>query len=341
MAESERQLFRIRTSKEELTQRLSQVPTEEIDLVFDPNAYQFQIVPVEQEEVAQPKEEPTKEEPVEQEEKQEWQPVILPASTFLQTVREVAFAASTDDDSGQIWIWRRGVIFRFEGHELKLVAADGCRLSFSKISTDVENQGQIFVDAKQLKKACRTFFPRGRRTKNRKVQILVKPEGLEVKLVDTNAEVVVEYLSATPRIPSFEQLIPKPQEGVVFERRELLAKLELLTQEDMMGCVRIESLRGNGVDKLRLWKRYKDPGQKEQMREEFLTVGGRLPSRVALNREWLIQLLRSVNSRALRLETTSETNPVAFRKYGDKNFLHLIMPIWIQWDIPDQARKTA
>ena len=303
--EKETETFRVPTSKSELTRRLAQTSGEDIILVFNPETKQYTLEAV-------PESAP-----------EEREIGKVPAKPFLRAVREVAFAAARGGEEPFRSILE-GVLFRFDPHNLTLVAADTHRISVSRVLVSFDIKGEVVLKAEELEKACRTLFPRGRGARDAWVQLLSKPEGVEIKQLGGETGEFVSRVEGT--FPDWEKLIPLPVEGVIFQRREFLEKLRGFDREEP---VRFEFLKEKGIEKFRLWQK----DVEGEVREEFLSVDveGLLVSRIAFQYRYLLDLLKNVHSDVLRMELAGETKAAAFRKVPDENFIHLVMSYRVPW----------
>lgn len=303
--------FRVPTSKSELTRKLAQIPGDEINLVFDPKTGQYTIE-VPEIETAQVEREIGR----------------VPAKLFLQAVREVAFAAAREGEEPFRQILE-GVLFKFETDRLTLVAGDSYRLSVSRMRVPFALRGEVILGAEELKKACRTLFPRGKGAKDAWIQFLSKPEGVEIKFVDEETGESVPRTEGT--YPDYwGGLISEPTMGITFQRKEFLEKLKSFDKKEP---VRIEYLEEEGVKKLRLYQKLWQEGEGRVEKEELLPVDGfsLLHNKAAFQYRYLLDLLKNVHSDALRMEFTGETKAAAFRKVPDENFIHLVMPMRVPW----------
>lgn len=251
----------------------------------------------------------------------------IPAVQFLQTVKEVAFSTSKYLEPSPVFT---GVLFRFDNEHLTLIAADGFRLTQSRIQIDTykPNREDIIVKAADLTDACKKLFPRDKKNGMSHVRLILRADELLLKQDDNKEQVALQKLGLT--YPNYNEMIPAQTEGVTFDKRELLKKLIALKNalglRDFDWPVRIEPAGSKG---LRVWAN-SESGQRVE--GNFVQViGGNIQSRTAFHAAFLKELLENVRNDTLVLETSTENQQGVFRKAGNSDFVHVLMPRYVNW----------
>ena len=54
-------------------------------------------------------------------------------------------------------------------------------------------------------------------------------------------------------------------------------------------------------------------------------------AKVAFNSRYLSDVLGALDVERVAIETTSPSSPGVFRPIGDDNFVHVVMPMFVQW----------
>jgi DNA polymerase-3 subunit beta len=54
-------------------------------------------------------------------------------------------------------------------------------------------------------------------------------------------------------------------------------------------------------------------------------------SKIAFNSKYLADVLGVLNTERVALETTGPSSPGVIRPVGDENYIHVVMPMFVQW----------
>ena len=99
---------------------------------------------------------------------------------------------------------------------------------------------------------------------------------------------------------------------------------------DGSGIVRIIATPGDGgPGRLSIIARADEVGDNEG--EIDAVVEGE-EARIAFNGRYLSEVLAVMESDLVAIETTSPSSPGVLRPVGDDRFVHVVMPMFVQWD---------
>lgn len=225
----------------------------------------------------------------------------------------VLFAASSDDTRPAL----NGVNFLTQDEELVMVATDGFRLSLLKIKKE-ENIPQTLMPKGFLEEVIR----------------LIKDEE-EVQLKFSEKEKIVSFSFGDTvlfsrllegEFPPFEKVIPiEFKTKVVVEREELLRNIRIVSvfAREVSNIILL-SFTKEGIE---LYPKTDQKGQTSTLQEGDIEG----PSQtVAFNFKFLIDFLTHVSEKKVVIEVLRPDAPIIFKIEGNKNFLHIIMPVRIQ-----------
>jgi DNA polymerase-3 subunit beta len=249
--------------------------------------------------------------------------VQLEAKGLRQAIAQTVFAAATDDSRPVL----TGVDTKFEDSLLTLAASDGFRLSVYKLPlpSDVEST-EIVVPSRAFSELSRLLAEDDEsvtlRTNAAKTQVLFKL---------TNAEMVAQLIQGT--FPNFNQLIPASTTSrAVAEVGEFLRETRTASvfARDGSGIVRLVVTPGEGVTpgKIVISARAEEVGDNEGEIDAAVEGEG---VKIAFNGKYLQDVLQALETGQLAMETTGPSSQGVFRTLGDDNYVHVIMPMFVQW----------
>jgi DNA polymerase-3 subunit beta len=250
--------------------------------------------------------------------------VEIDAKGLRQAIAQTVFAAATDDSRPVL----TGVDTKFEGGMLTLAASDGFRLSVYKLrlDADVGEVTEIVVPAKALQEISRLLAdeeePAVLRTNAAKTQVLFKLK---------NAEMVAQLIQGT--FPNFSQLIPASSTSKAFiDVAEFLRETRIASvfARDGSGIVRLVVTPGEGVTPGRITVSARAEEVGDNQGEIDAAVEGE-GVKIAFNGKYLQDVLQALDGGQLAMETTGPSSQGVFRSVGDDNYVHVIMPMFVQW----------
>lgn len=249
--------------------------------------------------------------------------VKLDAKALRQAISQTVFAAATDDSRPVL----TGVDTKLEGNLLTLAASDGFRLSVFKLPLDEDVEtAELVVPARALQELTRLLADADgsitMRTNAGKTQVLFRLQ---------NAELVTQLIQGT--FPNFNQLIPASYSSrAIAEVSEFLreTKTASVFARDGSGIVRLVVTPGEGMTpgKVVISARAEEVGDNEGEIDAAVEGEG---VKIAFNGKYLQDVLQSLEGGQLAMETTGPSSQGVFRTVGDENYVHVIMPMFVQW----------
>ena len=249
-------------------------------------------------------------------------------------IEQVAFAAATDDTRPVL----TGVYTRLAGDQGLFAAADGFRLSVRQaplLSPVPEgDEVEVIVPARALHELQR-IIPDG----DQPVQVAIQPNRAQLLFrIESDSpgvgtiELVSQLIQGT--FPNFQQLIPKTYAcRVVVNTQEFLkaTRVAEIFARHNSDIVRLNIFPGEELapGRLRVSARSEDTG--ENVGEIDATVDGD-EAKIAFNVRYLKQALEVVDTPQVALEMTSPSSPGVIRPVNQDGFVHLIMPMFVNWD---------
>ncbi|MFH1031373.1 MAG: DNA polymerase III subunit beta [Chloroflexota bacterium] len=239
-------------------------------------------------------------------------------TAFRRAISQVVFAAATEESRPVL----TGVNAQFEGSLLTLAAADGFRLAVYTLPllTPVSQKAEVIIPARTLAELNRLMAD-----DEEKVQVTVNPNKSQVLFTLKDTELVSQLIQGT--FPQYSQLIPqKFSSRAEVDVAEFLraTKTASIFARDGSGIVRLVVSEG----KMTVSARSEDVG--ENTGDVDAKVEGE-ESKIAFNGKYLIDVLSVLGELRVALETTSPSSPGVIRPVGVDNYIHVVMPMFVQW----------
>jgi DNA polymerase-3 subunit beta len=241
-----------------------------------------------------------------------------------QGISQVVFAAATEESRPVL----TGVDAKFEGKSVTLAAADGFRLAVYKmpLAEAVTKATEVIIPARTLAELNRLIAEQ-----EEAVVITVNPDKGQALFKLKNVELVSQLIQGT--FPNYAQLIPqsfatKATIGVADFLRA--TKTASIFARDGSGIIRLvvtpgaEMAPGKVVVSARSEEVGDDVGEIDAVVE-----GGE--AKIAFNGKYLTDVLGVLRETQVALETTSPSSPGVIRPVGSDNYLHVVMPVFVQW----------
>jgi len=239
-------------------------------------------------------------------------------------ISQVVFAAATEESRPVL----TGVDAQFDGDLLTLAAADGFRLAVYKLSiaTKVKQKTEIIIPARTMAELNRLMADQ-----EEAIEITVNPNKGQALLRLKGTELVSQLVQGT--FPNYAQLIPQSfkTRAVVGVSDFLRAtKTAAIFARDGSGIVRLIVAPGSEAmpGKMTISARSEELG--EDVGEIDAIVEGE-EAKIAFNGKYLTEVLSELREAQVALETTSPSSPGVLRPVGVDNYVHVIMPMFVQW----------
>jgi len=237
-------------------------------------------------------------------------------------INQVVFAAASEESRPVL----TGVHAEFEGEQLTLAAADGFRLAVRKVSLSkpVDTKMAIIIPARSLNELTRLISEQ-----EEPLELIVNSQKSQVMCRLRNVEMVSQLIQGT--FPNYSQLIPKSHSTrAVIKLSEFLraTKSASIFARDGSGIVRLQIMPRDGKGKIAISARAEEIG--DNIGEVDATVEGE-EAKIAFNSKYLMDVLGVITKDEVALETTTSSSPGVIRPVGDESYIHVVMPMFVQW----------
>jgi DNA polymerase-3 subunit beta len=241
-----------------------------------------------------------------------------------QGVSQVVFAAATEESRPVL----TGVDASFEDDVLTLAAADGFRLAVYKLplAAPVSQKTEVIIPARALAELNRLAGDQ-----DDTIEIAVNPNKSQALFRLKNAELVSQLVQGA--FPQYTQLIPQSYNSrVIVDVAEFLraTRTASIFARDGSGIVRLVVTPGGELTlgKVTVSARSEEIG--DNVGEIDANVEGE-EAKIAFNGKYLIDVLSVLHESQVALETTNPSSPGLIRPVGTDNYIHVIMPMFVQW----------
>ncbi|MFB0559557.1 MAG: DNA polymerase III subunit beta [Dehalococcoidales bacterium] len=241
-----------------------------------------------------------------------------------QGISQVVFAAATEESRPVL----TGIDAEFDGDLLTLAAADGFRLAVYKLplATPVSQKAEVIIPARTLAELNRLAADQ-----EEAIEITVNPNKSQALFRLKNTELVSQLVQGT--FPQYAQLIPQSYNTrVVVDVAEFLraTKTASIFARDGSGIVRLVITPGSELTpgKLTISARSEEVG--DDVGDIDAVVEGE-ESKIAFNGRYLTDVLSVLRESQVALETTNPSSPGVVRPVGVDNYIHVVMPMFVQW----------
>jgi len=241
-----------------------------------------------------------------------------------QGISQVVFAAATEESRPVL----TGVDAKFEGSKVTLAAADGFRLAVytMPLAEAVSQTTEVIIPARTLAELNRLIAEQ-----EEAVEITVNPDKGQAMFKLKNIELVSQLIQGT--FPNYAQLIPQSHTtratiGVADFLRA--TKTASIFARDGSGIIRLVVTPGaeTAPGKVVVSARSEEVG--DDVGEIDAVVEGE-ESKIAFNGKYLTDVLGVLHETQVVLEMASPSSPGVVRPVGSDNYLHVVMPMFVQW----------
>ena len=248
----------------------------------------------------------------------------IEAANLREGIAQVAFAAATEESRPVL----TGINTEFDGEQLNLVAADGFRLAVHKttLSSPVKEKTTVIIPARTLSELNRLIGEQ-----EEPVEITVNEKKSQILFRLKDAELVSQLIQGS--FPNYSQVIPQSYTTrAVVDISEFLrvTKMSSIFARDASGIVRLVITPGSELTpgKVTVSAQAEEVG--DNVGEiDALTDGEE--AKIAFNVKYLADVLSVLPQAQVALELTTPSSPGTIRPIGVDNYVHVVMPMFVQW----------
>lgn len=242
-----------------------------------------------------------------------------------QGIRRVVFAAASDDSRPVL----TGVNAEFDDETLTLAAADGFRLAVYKLPlvSKINQKITAIIPSRTLSELQKLSTDQ-----EEPINIVLNPSRSQIIFRLKDVELVSQLVQGT--FPQYSQLIPQSYGTRVTADVKPFAQANRTASifaRDGSGIVRLYITPGPDEmtpGKLTLSARAEELGEDTGVID--VTVKGE-EAKIAFNTRYLGEVLDAITEQQVALEITNPSSPGVFRPIGSDNYLHVIMPMFVNW----------
>ncbi|MCY4530237.1 MAG: DNA polymerase III subunit beta [Chloroflexi bacterium] len=238
-------------------------------------------------------------------------------------IKHVAIAAATEDSRPVL----TGIKVEISGDEFTLAAADGFRLAVykGKLLEPLPEDVDFIIPARALREV--SSLADGQTDP---VEFTVTASNNQALFRLNNIEVVANLLQGT--FPNYQQLVPdKHDTRASVNREEFIRATRAASIFAREGSNIVRLLMDGGEEedgKLMVQSRSEEVGEnKGEVAAEI--EGGE--AKIAFSSKYLTDVLNVLETGKVALETTTPSSPGVIKPVGDDNYVHVVMPIFVQW----------
>ncbi|HJN92626.1 MAG TPA: DNA polymerase III subunit beta [Dehalococcoidia bacterium] len=249
--------------------------------------------------------------------------IRLEPGALREAIEHTVLVAATDESRPVL----TGVDLKIEDGRITFAASDGLRLAVYNmdIAESPAETLEIIVPARALTELSRLLAD-----EEEAVTLQVNGARSQILFRLSDVELTAQLIQGT--FPSYAQLIPAAyQTRATIDASEFLREVRTAAvfARDGSGIVRLVMTSGDGgPGQMTLSARAEEQG--EHQGEMDTAVDGE-EAKIAFNSRYLQDVLQVLGAGQVALESTGPSNPGVFRPVGRENYVHVIMPMFVQW----------
>lgn len=249
----------------------------------------------------------------------------LDPATLRKAINQVVFAAASDDTRPVL----TGIHTQAEGGVLTLAAADGFRLAVYHLplEQEVAEKVEVIIPARALREIERQLSE-----ESDQIEMSINASRSQVLFRMKSVEIVATLIQGS--FPNYSQLIPQSfQSRASIDMKQFLqeTRIAAIFARDGAGIIRVQVDPAEGdkaTGKMTISARAEEIG--DHRGELDVKLEGDA-SKIAFNSRYLQDVLSVLETPEVVLETTSPSSPGVIRPVGDDRYVHVVMPMFVQW----------
>ena len=247
------------------------------------------------------------------------------AGALREGITQVAFAAAVEESRPVL----AGINAEFEGTDLSLAAADGFRLAVHKVAlpSPVEEKVTVIIPARTLTELNRLLGDQ-----EEPVEILINQQKSQALFRLKGVEMVSQLIQGS--FPNYSQVIPQGYTTrAVVDIGEFLriSRMSSVFARDGSGIVRLVITPGAELTPGKIAASAQAEEIGGNVSEIDALVDGE-EAKIAFNVKYLSDVLSIVRQSQVALEVSTPSSPGVIRPIGVDNYVHVIMPMFVQWE---------
>ena len=248
----------------------------------------------------------------------------IEAASLREGIRQVTFAATTEESRPVL----TGTNAELEGEQLKLVATDGFRLAVhkTKVISPVTESTTVIIPARTLNELNRLLGDQ-----EEPVEITMSQQKSQILFRLKSAEIVSQLIPGS--YPNYSQVIPQSYttRAVVDTEKFLqVVRISSIFARDASGIVRLVITPGSELGKGKITVSAQAEEIGGNVNEIDALIDGE-EAKIAFNSRYLSDVLAIITQAQVALEVTTPSSPGVVRPIGVDNYVHVIMPMFVQW----------
>lgn len=250
--------------------------------------------------------------------------VKISPDVLRKAVNSVAFAAATEDSRPVL----TGVMVEIEADKFTFASADGFRLAVYKgnLLEPVDENISFLVPAKALQEVSRLID-----SPMEQVEFTITPAKSQVLFKIKDVELVSQLVQGA--FPNYSQLLPEKYDTkAIVNVKEFLAatRTSSVFARDGSGIVRLNLSSGtdDSPGTLSIVSKSEEVGSNQG--DIDATIEGQ-ENRIAFNSRYVMQVLDVLDNDSVAIEMTTSSSPGVLKPIGDDQYVHVIMPMFVQW----------
>jgi len=251
-------------------------------------------------------------------------PVVLKSA-----IGRVAFAAATEESRPVL----TGVELKLNENKFTMAAADGFRLAVfhGALLQSVPEEMSVIIPARTMNELNRLIGDQ-----EEPIEIMMTPAKgqvmFRIKGGDT-VEIVSQLLQGT--FPNYEQLIPQSYTTrAIMDLPTVLraARTASIFARDGSNIIRMHLMPAasdSEPPKVEISARSEEVGDNQDIVDLDEIEGEE--GKIAFNSRYLLDVLSVLEKGKVALETTTSSSPGVFRPTDSEEYIHVVMPMFVQW----------
>ena len=238
-------------------------------------------------------------------------------------IKHVTIAAATEDSRPVL----TGIKVEITGDDFTFAAADGFRLAVykGKLLEALPEDVDFIIPARALNEVSRLTGGQ-----SDPVEFTVTASKNQALFRLNNIEVVANLLQGT--FPNYQQLVPESYDTrATVHREEFIraTRAASIFAREGSNIVRL-MVDADGGDETKMMVQSKSEEVGENEGEVAAEVEGG-EAKIAFSSKYLTDVLNVLETDKVALETTTPSSPGVIKPVGDDNYVHVVMPIFVQW----------